>query len=364
MGHAQGVALRAKIRAARRDLRQLEGFRLRQPRWLPYHAYRWLSEHRAWQHLAHHEPALHERLRGLAAGAGLRPRTIALFNALEPLLSSVGGCTSCPGACSAVAVRGRRSATGEPIIAHNFDYLPLAQPYYLVRDSRPEGKRRALEFTTAPLLGAVDGINDAGLCITYNYAFTTDRSPVPAAPISMAISAALERCGTVAEAADWIAAQPRWGGGLLMLADATGDIASLELSSTRSHLRRPAAGEDVLFHANAVSSPQVREVQVPWDAVYDERAPTPLRGRRLHQSSELRGARFRQLLDATEVFGTAELAALMADHGPAGTPGDFTVCVHGSYWYTTACLQFFPRSRRLRVSYSTACQARYLEATL
>ena len=48
-----------------------------------------------------------------------------LFNALEPVLSSVGGCTACPGACSAVAVRGSRSITGEPMVARNFDYLPL-----------------------------------------------------------------------------------------------------------------------------------------------------------------------------------------------------------------------------------------------
>jgi hypothetical protein len=364
MGHAQGTALRAKVRAARHDLRLLEGFRLRQPRWLPYRAFRWLAERRAWQHLAQHAPALRERLCGLAAGAGLRPRTIALFNALEPLLSSVVGCTSCPGACSTVAVRGRRSATGEPILAHNFDYLPLAQPYYLLRDGRPDGGRRSLEFTTAPLIGAVDGINDAGLCITYNYAFTTDRSSGPAAPISLAISAALERCGTVNEAADCIGARPRWGGGLLMLADATGDIAALELSSTRSHLRRPATGEDVLFNTNALASATLCEVQIPWEAVYDDRAPTPLRGRRLHLSSELRAQRFTQLLAETDVFGADELAALMADHGPEGKPGDFTPCVHGSYWYTTACLQFFPRSRRMRIAYSTACQARYNEVEL
>ena len=48
-----------------------------------------------------------------------------LFNALEPVLSSVGGCIACPGACSAVAVRGSRSITGKPMVARNFDYLPF-----------------------------------------------------------------------------------------------------------------------------------------------------------------------------------------------------------------------------------------------
>src|SRR5205085_504019 len=109
---------------------------------------------------------------------------------------------------------------------------------------------------------------------------------------------------------------------------------------------------DALCHTNAFTSPHTREVQVPWDAVYTQRAPTPLRGRRLHQSSDQRDRRFKQLLDQTAVIDAEELAAIMADHGPDGTPGDYTPCVHGSYWSTTACLQFFPASRRLRVAYT------------
>jgi hypothetical protein len=365
MGREQGAGLRERIGGAHAILEKLETFRLQQPRWLPYRLYRWLSERKArrllCEPLAQDYPALGERLAGLAEGAGLCLPSAALLNAMEPLLSSLGGCTACPGACSAVAVRGRRSATAEPMIAHNFDYLPLAQPFYVIRASRPAGKRRALEFTLAPLVGAVDGMNDAGLCITYNYAYTTDTPPRPAAPTSFAITAALESCATVAEAAEFITARPRWGGAMLLLADASGDIATLELSSTRSHLRRPAAGEDALCHTNALSAGPLREVEIPGDAVYTCRAPTPLRGRRVRRASELRGQRFEQLLHETDVLTADDLAALMADHGPDGTPADCTPCVHGAYWNTTACLQFFPHSRRMRVSFSSACRASYQE---
>jgi hypothetical protein len=368
MGLAQGAGVKDKIHSARQVLTQLETFRLQQPRWLPYRVYLWLAEQKAARFLAgplgRDYSAMSQRLAGIAEGAGIGLKAVYLFNALEPLLSSVGGCTACPGACSAVAVRGRRSATGDPIVARNFDYLPVVQPYYLMRESRPQGKLRAFEFTTAPLCGAIDGMNEEGLCITYNYGFTIDRPATPAAPISMAISEALARCGTVAEAADCITSTPRWGGGLLMLCDASGDIASLELSSTQSHLRRPASGEDVLFHTNAFSSAPMREVQIPWDAVYTNEAPTPLRGRRVHQSSELRDERFKQLLEQTEILGADELGAVMADHGSTGTPSDYTPCVHGSYWSTTACLQFFPKARRMRVAYESACGARYEEVEL
>lgn len=368
MGLAQGAAVRSKIRGAHAALAELEAFRLQQPRWLPYSAYRWIAEQKAARFLAapvaKDFPAMKERLLGIAEGAGISLNGVLLINALEPLMSSLGGCTVCPGACSAVAIRGHRSKNGEPIVARNFDYLPLVQPFYIMRKSKPSNGLRAVEFTTAPLAGAVDGMNEAGLCITYNYGFTTDQPKQPAAPISMAISLALQHCSNVSQAADFISSMPRWGGALLMLADADGEIASLELSSTRHHLRRPGMGEDALYHTNAFASPRMQEVQIARDAVYTNSAPAPLRGRPVHWSSELRDQRFEQLLAATDAFDADQLNALMADHGPDNQPGDHTLCVHGAYWFTTACLQFFPRSRRIRVSYSTACQARFEEIEL
>ena len=103
----------------------------------------------------------------------------------------------------------------------------------------------------------------------------------------------------------------------------------------------------------------MQSVQLPRDTIYTQRAPIPLRGRLLHKSSELRDQRFAELLERSTVFGPTELAALMADHGPDDVPGDYTLCVHGSYWHTTATLQLFPNARRMRVSYSTTCQANY-----
>lgn len=365
MGFAQGEGVSKKIHSARHVLAQLEAFRLQQPWWMPYRAYRRLADFKATQFLAQCNNAeMNQRLAGIAEGAGISLPAICLFNAMEPLLSAVGGCTACPGACSAVAVRGRRSATGEPMVARNFDYLPLVQPFYIVRESRPKSKLRALEFTTVPLAGAVDGMNEEGLCIVYNYAFTIDEQPNPAPPISIAISEALERCGTVTEAAEWIAARPRCGGGILMLCDASGDVASLELSSTRSHLRRPSAGEDVLFHSNAFSSSTMREVQVPWDAIFTNKAARALRGRSLHESSALRDKRFFQLLEEADVIDVSRLGNIMADHGPENMPSDNTPCVHGSYWFTTACLQFFPKERRMRVAYSSACCADFEDVCL
>jgi hypothetical protein len=263
-----------------------------------------------------------------------------------------------------VAIRGNRSAVGEPVIARNFDYLPLVQPYYSLRETRPTRGLRSLEFTLAPLAGAVDGLNEAGLCVVYDYAFALDQPAAPAPSISMAISGALARCGTVAEAAEYLAARPRWGAALLMLADAGGDLASLELSSTRSQLRRPPPGEDCCFHTNRFQTAEMQGVQVPADAILDHRAPVALRGLRLHESADRRDDRLRQLLAGCKPLGLEDLATLMADHGADGQPSAFTLCVHSDYWNTTACAQWLPRSRRLRIAFDPACQARYQESGL
>ena len=371
MGQAQGRSCRAKLSLLDSLLPRLEGLRLARPRWLPYRLFLRFCEVRATRMVR--KPLLrddrdsHARLEGISGGSGVRLRLLYLINALECLMASPRRCTVNPplGACSAVAVRGSRSATGGALIARNFDYLPLVQPLYTLRESRPAGRYRSLDFTMAPLAGAVDGINERGLCITYDYGFAIDDGQGSGPPISASISAALERCATVAEAAELIQSRPRWGGGLLMLADADGDIASLELSTTRSELRRPTAGEDLLFHTNAFCTKLMQTVQVSAQALFTRRAPAALRNQRPLDSSVCRDARFVELLARRERFGWEELTEVMSDHGPvndgaAGT-GSHGLCVHSDYWNTTACLQLEPQRRSMRIAYGPTCGAVFQE---
>lgn len=368
MGVAQGKALAGRIAAARDLLARLDAFRIPQPWWLPYPLYLRLAQRRARRllgRLAAETPEAAERLEGIAAGSGLPLGAIALLNLMEAVLSSLSEVTAVPpsAACSAVAVTGERSSTGEPILARNFDYLPVTSPFYTLRESRPEGEFASIEFTAAPLAGAIDGVNEHGLAVTYDYAFARDLPP-GRTPISMAIARALATCRTVEEAARAIREHPRWGGGLLMLADAGGDIASLELANTRAELRRPPGAEGILHHTNCYLTPALREVEIDGAAVYTDRAPSPLVGTRPLESPEMRDARLAELLSDRRSLDAARLAAVLADHGPSGVPGDNTLCMHGCYWSTTATLLLFPRSQRIRVSFGPACQARFVDHVL
>jgi hypothetical protein len=305
------------------------------------------------------------KLQGLAEGAGLPLSSLCLMNAMEAFLGSVEGRTVVPplGACSALAVRGTRSRNGEPMIARNFDYLPLFQPFLTLRESRPRGGFRSLDFIAAPQPGTLDGVNEKGLVITINYAFVTDPG-TPNPVISMLVADTLACCSNVAEAIDRITSTPHWGAGILMLADSSGDLASVELSNTRAGVRRPAAGEDYLLFTNVCLCPETSAVQVSPAVVYSDEAPSPLRGGSVLQPHADRSRRFEELIRNHATLGPNELAAVMSDHGPAGMPDGTSPCVHTSYFNTTAALQWFPVTRSARVSFSSACAAQYVDIAL
>ena len=369
MGLTQGTGLSEKIRGSYQSLRSLEALRLEQPWWLPYEFFLKLAERKSEKSLVaalrQSNPAMLARMQGIAEGAGLSLRSVCLMNAMEAFIGSVKGRIAVPpiGACSALAVRRSRSRTGEPIIARNFDYLPLFQPFYILRESRPRNGLRSLDFAAAPQAGTVDGVNEKGLAITVNYAFVTDSGP-PNQVITMLIADALASCATVTEAVRRITATPRWGAGMLMLADASGDLASVELSNTRAGVRRPATGTDWLLFTNVCLCPETCAVQVSDSATYSEKAPSPLRGGSVLQPHKDRARRFEELIQKQSSIGPDELAAVLADHGPSGVPDGTSPCVHTAYFNTTATLQWFPSRRSVRASYTAACAAQYVEIAL
>src|SRR5262249_20677929 len=99
-------------------------------------------------------------------------------------------------------------------------------------------------------------------------------------------------------------------------------------------------------------------------AAYAENTPTALRGTSVLQPHGDRARRIEELLRKQDCIGLAELAAIMADHGPKGVPDATSPCVHTDYFNSTAALQWFPARRSVRASYSTACTARYAEVAL
>lgn len=367
VGLRLGEQLVERISAAVNSLHLYESFRAHQPWWMPYAIYRYMAEWRALETL---QPAVQQffpdmahRIRGMAEGASVRVETLYLFHAFEAMVTTFSaGCQTPLAACTAVAVGNKRSAHGKAMLCQNFDNVPLSAPLMTLRQRQSRGGYRCLEFTFAPLAGAINGINDKGLCIAYNFAWTTSPGP-PAPPISMAISAALDRCDTVENAIRYLRQCRLCGGSMLMLADADGALARVECAGSRIHVTRGDAG-DVMFHSNTYQAQRLKHFEVPPDTRFDDEAPQTLRGQRVLESAEKRDRRLASRLGGRSRWSTADLRQLMGDHGQTPRGDGNTICMHGTYWKTIASMQFHPHRRQISIGYGPACEAELFEFAL
>jgi len=111
---------------------------------------------------------------------------------------------------------------------------------------------------------------------------------------------------------------------------------------SRSQVRRPKGDDDVFFHRNAFFTGTMQFVEVPQNALYTNLTPPSLRGRRIHESANVRDLRFKELLNGDEPFSPDQLARIMADHETAGKPGDTSICTHSDYWNRRQLYNSFP----------------------
>ncbi|WP_437224199.1 C45 family autoproteolytic acyltransferase/hydolase [Planctomicrobium sp. SH661] len=369
-GQMIGEAEASRIQAAQRSLMELPFFLVHKPWWMPFRVYLRLAERVAQNHfhnpMVRVFPRIQERLKGMAIGAGVRLETLCLFQMLEAACNQHtdrSGMSAPPaGGCTAIALGPGRVKEKEPVILHNLDQVEQAASCLTIRRSRAEGELSSICLTLSPLCGVVDGINEAGLSISYNYAAAVETA-AHGTPLSLAISDALASCRSVPQAIQRIVQHPRNHGAMLMLGDASGCLARLELSGRFYHLEWLADPAGVLFHTNQYRSEKMEERQVRADAVYRDTCPAPLRGVRIRESSEERERALKGQLQEIDRVGIDEALELLHDHGRISCGGANTICMHGDYWSTVASVELLPRSRVFRVGYGPACQAVYRDFT-
>jgi predicted choloylglycine hydrolase len=109
-------------------------------------------------------------------------------------------------ACSALSVEANRSATGAPLLGRNLDYpsLGYAHQYTLVTVYRPAGRLAFASVGFPGLLGALSGMNEAGLSLAVLEVFQsrlfTRRADWGGTPYALCFRALLEECRTIDEA--------------------------------------------------------------------------------------------------------------------------------------------------------------------
>jgi len=107
--------------------------------------------------------------------------------------------------CSSLVVSGARSTTGHAFMGRNLDFPTMGylHEYTLVTVYRPVGKRAFLSVGFPGMIGAISGMNDAGLALAVLEVYNAkDGSPrfQNGQPFAMTYRRILEECTTIEEA--------------------------------------------------------------------------------------------------------------------------------------------------------------------
>ncbi len=361
LGLQQGRAVRKLIHEGLESFPDLEVIKLMKPRLLPTSLFLALAKRKAAKMLKQDVfklyPRQAQRLKGIADGSKVDMNTAFFLQSMELL---IGKPTFAVQACTSLGFCPQKTSTREPVIAKNFDYLNSLARYNLTCVSEPREGYRTIGCTMASLPGMIDGMNEHGLTVTYNLAFSTDE-PRCYAPLSMALQEMLETCKNTDEATRFIT-QARQGGhdALLMIADADGDVKTVEITSVHSAVREPVKGQ--IINTNHFLTEEMQYYEIPHDAVYSGKAPKRLVGLRIHESSERRLKRAEELLEGKVNIDEKRLTSILQDHGKDDEPSMLTICRHDElYASTLRSMMFYPHKRTIKVLYGNPCQNKYEE---
>lgn len=315
-------------------------------------------------YLLRHRPALvaHERAkywhaqRGLAEGAGKSVPAMFGLGAVPEIVGARMGYTL---GCTAVALSAAVTEHGAPQIAYNHDFPPRFGRYSFVRRNHASDGFASVSLSYPIMVGSLAGVNERGLAVTLNHAFSVDGDGSPGLLLTTLVQDALDRCATVAEAVALFERAPVTNGAILTLADESGERAVVERSCTSSRVRRTDASALVSF--NKYRHPEMEAFEVPLGAVSTGLLP----GIPLHASNVERQRRWDEIagerLDGTNRrLEEDDVRTLMRDH--RGGRGDSnTICRHDDPLSETLWGALIDtRKRTVRVVFGHACDGDYV----
>ncbi|MBN7797657.1 C45 family autoproteolytic acyltransferase/hydolase [Parahaliea mediterranea] len=194
--------------------------------------------------LREHYPDVVREIEGFAEGINDTPDNLAAF-----LLSI--GIFDTSGQCSVFAYRN----TGNVIIGRNYDMLFAFKKFTESSLVAPQNRYSYIGQSDV-FIGKVDGINETGLSIAMS--FVNGTSTQPGVGFHMVIRNVLENCSTTAQAIKLIRETPVATANNFLVADQSGDLAVIESAPEKSHVRRPAPGEDFIYITNQFVSTDMK----------------------------------------------------------------------------------------------------------
>jgi len=307
-------------------------------------------------------PYQFDRVNGIAEGLCEGNRFTWGVQFLEILFCEAGKSLKVPGGCTQVHATPKSTADGVPLSGRNYDFPNLLKDYQVVRRDVPEDSNRlaTLTVTQAPLIGAHQGMNEAGLMVACNNSrqWKGKDFNYKGVPYMLLVMEILETCKNVKEASEFMVDFPlRGNAGFMGMIDESGDCCVVEFTSSRARIRRPDESGVIAqtnhFHA-------MKEANLPEGTYWD----TPGMQGLLYATSSLKrfDAADSLLHEAAGEITIDTLKKILSDHsGNDGVGDDNTVCCHGETGSTLSSIIFDIKNRVLHVAEGNPCEGEFIE---
>jgi len=285
-----------------------------------------------------HAPFLEDEIVAIGKAAGVSWLDLLAMNSRSELITISGAWS--PSECTSMAVAPWRTKDGIGRVAQNWDWLHDMKGNQIVLRAKPEKAPAYVSFCEAGHLAKIS-VNEHGLAVGLNFlhAPVKERSEiVKGIPVHFLLRMVL-KASTVGEAIEILRGVPRGDGANLMMADATGTIASVEISPSAVNVLRPpeiGALAGILTHANDY------EAAIAW-----KNKPT-------------RSNRLLYLSDNYRRMSRDNIVEILRDHEP-GTVEH--ICAHPSGPGTSASIVSIilePTERALWVAEGLPCERKEL----
>lgn len=301
-------------------------------------------------------PQQMERLEGIADGSESEKNLILAIHFAEILSGDMKSFLDLKG-CTSILVKPEITETNEVLAGKNYDFPHFLRDFQILRISRPKNRYASICLTQNAIVGNHNGMNEHGLIILYTIAFPAKDFSLDGTPITILIEETLETCRTSDEAVSFLKTTLRGNGAILGIIDKEANIFILETS--RNHFVKRKLKEDFAIHTNKYLTEEMIEIDTPSKAVY-KNIPG-MEDIRLHESSERRYSRARDLILSEEIINQNTLKRIFNDHGEDNLPSDNTICRHGIFWETLGSIIFNPHQKKVFCLIGNPCQGEYQE---
>jgi isopenicillin-N N-acyltransferase-like protein len=203
------------------------------------------------------DAALLEEMEGIARGAERPFSEILALNARTEVLPPSFLTGADTGECTAIAVSPPASATGEILLAQNWDWIGSQREALILLRAREGAAPACLTLTEAGMLAKI-GFNSCGVGVCLNILRSVFDGAHAGVPVHVLLRALLKRT-SVREAVEFASKLSFGGSSNVLMADSGGDAASLEFSP--KGLRVVLGEGATLCHTNHFVHPEAADWQ-------------------------------------------------------------------------------------------------------